>query len=242
MMISDLRTFWRGIDDVLLDMDGTLLDKHFDDYFWETLVPETYAQSRGLDLQQAKLELLQRYKNREGTLEWTDLDFWSEELALDIPALKIQVDHLIAVHPYVLEFLAYCQKAKKNIYLVTNAHGKTLDIKMAKTALRGHFDKIVCSQQVGVAKEDPVFWARLGEHITYDPRKTLLADDTEKVLRSAEQAGIKHLLYVAKPSSKSPYCCSERFPSITYFKELIPDRAAEPEKAEANNCRAGSRL
>ena len=25
---------------VLLDMDGTLLDKYFDDYFWEHLVPE----------------------------------------------------------------------------------------------------------------------------------------------------------------------------------------------------------
>jgi FMN phosphatase YigB (HAD superfamily) len=25
---------------VLLDMDGTLLDKYFDDYFWEHLLPE----------------------------------------------------------------------------------------------------------------------------------------------------------------------------------------------------------
>ena len=34
---------WDDITWVLLDMDGTLLDKHFDDYFWETLVPEEYA-------------------------------------------------------------------------------------------------------------------------------------------------------------------------------------------------------
>jgi len=27
---------------VLLDMDGTLLDKYFDDYFWEHLLPERY--------------------------------------------------------------------------------------------------------------------------------------------------------------------------------------------------------
>ena len=26
---------WPTIKTVLLDMDGTLLDKHFDDYFWE---------------------------------------------------------------------------------------------------------------------------------------------------------------------------------------------------------------
>ncbi len=225
-MIDDLETFWGQIEYVLLDMDGTLLDKHFDDYFWETLVPETYAAKRNLEIQQARQELLAKYKSREGTLEWTDLDFWSEELDLDIPALKIQVDHLIAVHPYVLEFIEYCQKLNKKIYLVTNAHSKTLEIKMAKTALRGHFDGIICSQQIGVAKEEAVFWDGLKAHIPYDPAKTLLADDTEEVLRSAEQAGIKYLVYVAKPSSKAPYRSSDRFHSITYFKELIPGKTS----------------
>ncbi len=31
---------------VLLDMDGTLLDKYFDDYFWEHLLPEKYAEKK----------------------------------------------------------------------------------------------------------------------------------------------------------------------------------------------------
>ncbi|HMU86413.1 MAG TPA: GMP/IMP nucleotidase, partial [Agitococcus sp.] len=26
---------WSAIDTVLLDMDGTLLDLHFDNYFWQ---------------------------------------------------------------------------------------------------------------------------------------------------------------------------------------------------------------
>jgi FMN phosphatase YigB (HAD superfamily) len=34
---------WDLIDTILLDMDGTLLDKHFDDYFWEHYVPEIFA-------------------------------------------------------------------------------------------------------------------------------------------------------------------------------------------------------
>jgi putative hydrolase of the HAD superfamily len=203
-------------------MDGTLLDKHFDDYFWETLVPETYAQKRNLGINEARQELLGRFKSREGTLAWTDLDFWSEELDLDIPALKMQIDHLIAVHPYVIEFLEYCRMKKKIVCLITNAHGKTLDIKMAKTSLRGHFDKIICSQQIGVAKEEAIFWDKLQAEIAYDSAKTLLADDTEAVLRSAGQAGINYLVYVAKPSSKSPYSGSANYHSITYFKELIP--------------------
>ena len=33
---------WQAIDTVLLDMDGTLLDLRFDNYFWLDLVPEQF--------------------------------------------------------------------------------------------------------------------------------------------------------------------------------------------------------
>ena len=220
-MLNDLKSFWSEVEFVLLDMDGTLLDKHFDDYFWENYVPAVFASKHDIPISEASSELLSMYKSKEGTLDWTDLDFWSNELGLDIPELKNQVDHLISVHPYVVDFLKYCQESSKKTYLVTNAHSKTLEIKMGKTALQGYFDKIVCSQEVGLAKEDPAFWERLGAIISFEPEKTMLADDTEKVLLSAEEAGIKHLVYVAKPSSKEPPRPSKRFTSITYFKELI---------------------
>lgn len=217
----DLNTFWQGIDYVLLDMDGTLLDKHFDDYFWEHYVPENYALKNNLSVIEARKKLIEKYNSREGTLEWTDLDFWSEELNLDIPALKIKVDHLISVHPYVTDFLSFCKDINKKVIMVTNAHGKTLDIKMEKTALSGYFDQIICSQQVGVAKEDTLFWEKLHFYVEYDPKRSLLADDTEKVLISAEIYGIAHLICVARPSSRSAPNKSIRYHSITFFNELI---------------------
>jgi FMN phosphatase YigB (HAD superfamily) len=39
---------WNTIDTVLLDMDGTLLDLHFDTHFWLTLVPQQLSQQRGI--------------------------------------------------------------------------------------------------------------------------------------------------------------------------------------------------
>jgi HAD superfamily hydrolase (TIGR01509 family) len=212
---------WDKIDTILLDMDGTLLDKHFDDYFWEHYVPEIFAEKNDLTPLEARKELLARYKSIEGTLAWTDLDYWSEKLDLDIPALKLKIDHLIQVHPYVIDFLKYCRTIEKKVYLVTNAHSKTLDIKIRKTDIGSYFDRIICSQDIGLPKEDPGFWVRLESILGYDKKRTLLADDNENVLQAAQVYGIEVLIFVARPSSRAEILYSERFPSIVYFKELI---------------------
>ncbi|MEJ2034453.1 MAG: hypothetical protein P8Y63_15790, partial [Deltaproteobacteria bacterium] len=51
------RVNWGVIDTVLLDMDGTLLDKHFDDYFWLRFVPENYALKYGGSIEDAQDKL-----------------------------------------------------------------------------------------------------------------------------------------------------------------------------------------
>ena len=146
---------WANIDIVLLDMDGTLLDLHFDNYFWLEHVPKRYAERRNLSLDRAKQELLQRYKAVEGTMDWYCLDYWSGELGMDVPVLKEEVDHLIAVHPYVTEFLDAVRGSGRRTVLVTNAHGKSLALKMRRTRLGGHLHALVCAHDLGLPKEDP---------------------------------------------------------------------------------------
>ena len=212
---------WEEIDMVLLDLDGTLLDKYFDDYFWEEFLPEVFAKENKLNSQEAQQALMDRYRRVESTLQWTDLDYWTKQLQLDIPALKCRIDHLIQVHPYVTDFLKFIQSIEKDVYLVTNAHSKTLKIKLGKTALGPWFSGIICSEEVGEAKENPIFWQRLARILDFDKNRTLLADDTLKVLRSARDFGIRHLIHVARPSSRLPIQFSHEFSSITYFNELI---------------------
>lgn len=212
---------WSQVDTILLDMDGTLLDKYFDDHFWEEYVPKIFAKTNGISLKEARKTLLKRYQSVENTLQWTDLDYWSERLGLDIPELKCKVDHLIQVHPYVIDFLNFAKSIHKEVHLVTNAHSKTLDIKLQKTALGSHFDRIVCAEEIGCAKEQAEFWGKLAMHLGFDKDRTMLADDTAKVLRSASQYGLGFLIFVARPSSRIPVQFSPEYPSITYFNELI---------------------
>jgi HAD superfamily hydrolase (TIGR01509 family) len=210
------------IDYVLLDLDGTLLDKYFDDYFWEHLVPEKYAEKHDMTFGRAKEYLMRTYKGHEGTLKWTDLDFWSRELDLDVPALKEQIRHLIEVHPNVEEFLQEMKKRGKKIFLMTNAHYKSVNIKFKKTGIGKYFDTVVCSFEIGYPKEDLEFWRRTEGLLGYDRQRTLFIDDTEEILHTARRFGIKYVLLKRRASSRQKEEKASEFPSVGDFRELIP--------------------
>jgi len=213
---------WREIDKVFLDMDGTLLDLHFDNHFWLEHVPQRYSERTGLPFAEAKRQLLERYRSREGTLEWYCVDHWSRELGLDIALLKQEVDHLIAVHPHVVGFLEALRGRGKRCVLVTNAHQKALALKMRKTRLEGHFDGIVCAHELGIPKEDPAFWSRLHAIEPFDPDRTLFVDDSPAVLRSAHAYGFRWLLAITQPDSRGTERPPSGFRAIRDFAELLP--------------------
>lgn len=216
---------WARIDRVFLDMDGTLLDLHFDNYFWREHVPRRYAAHRGLTYEQARAELTRRYRDVEGTLNWYCVDHWSRELELDIVLLKEEVDHLIAVHPHVVDFLEALAAAGKRRVLVTNAHQKSLALKMERTRLGGHFERILCAHDFGLPKEIPEFWRRLQEVEPFDPERTLFVDDSPKVLESARAYGFRWLLAVLRPDSRGPEKLAGAFAAIRDFSEVPPPRA-----------------
>jgi putative hydrolase of the HAD superfamily len=222
----------RDIRYVLLDMDGTLLDKYFDDYFWEHLLPEKLAEKKNVTFGRAKEELLAKYKTHEGTLNWTDIDFWSKEVDIDIPALKEQIRHLIEVHPHVEAFLNMLRRHRKKVYLVTNAHYKVLDIKLKKTELGGYFHAAVTSFEIGYPKEMIEFWEKAGKQLGFEKEKTLFIDDTVAVLKTAARYGIKYILHKTYASSKEKKGTPEDFPAIEDFRELmfLDDRQAEEER------------
>jgi len=213
---------WNDIDTVLLDMDGTLLDRHFDDHFWLEHVPKTYAAKHAIPLAVAKEQLYALFRSQENTLNWTDLDYWSDRLGLDIPLLKREVDHLIAVHPFVVEFLLFLRHHGKQVHLVTNAHSKTLDLKMRTTRLGPYFTSIISAHEVGLPKENLAFWSALQKKIPYQPDRTLLGEDSERNLFTAQQFGIRYLVYVSRFSSTVPPKPSPTYSSIHHFGELIP--------------------
>lgn len=213
---------WQHVETVFLDLDGTLLDLHFDNQFWREHVPLCYALQRGLEVEVAKSELFPRYQRVEGTIDWYCIDYWSRKLALDIAALKQELEHLITLHPHALKFLEAVRDAGKRLLLVTNAHAKSLALKLDRTGLAEHFDAVICAHDLGIPKEYPGFWKCLRQQQAFLPSSTLLIDDSLAVLRAARQYGIAHLLGIYQPDSQAPPKETEEFTVLRSFCEIMP--------------------
>ncbi|WP_026602788.1 GMP/IMP nucleotidase [Methylomonas sp. 11b] len=213
---------WKQIDTVLLDMDGTLLDLNFDNHFWQEFVPLRFAELHSLRIEDAKQQLAPRFKAMEGKLEWYCLDYWTQELALNIAGLKQELAGLIAVHPHVTEFLDAVRASGKRLLLVTNAHRDSLNLKMEKTCLHGFFDEIVSSHDFGFAKEQQGFWQILQDKHLFAKDRTLLVDDSVAVLNSARTFGIAHLVSISKPDSQRPVKQVAEFVAVEDFRALMP--------------------
>lgn len=216
---------WNEINTVMLDMDGTLLDLHFDNFFWLDHLPARYAEIHGLDRDSANRKLNEDIKRYEGTLQWYCLDFWSDKLQVDIPSLKREVMHKIQMRPHVGEFLMRLRALGKKVLLVTNAHPKSLGLKLEVTQIDQLLDVIVSSHEFNEPKESQRFWQQLQAREGFDPARTLFIDDTARILESAKTYGIKYLLGIHQPDSQQARRM-EQFPAIEHFDEIMPPSAA----------------
>ena len=191
-----------GLENILIDMDGVLLDTAYDNYFWQKHIPLKYAKLKSLSEEQAiKItHTLFNYKKR--SKDWYDLDYWSNMLGLDIEQEKLSKDMLdrIQLKEGALDFLEDNHQ-NKNLFLVTNAHIKTLKIKMKKIPLTKYFKMVICSHELKHVKEEIAFWFILRNKLGIDYKASLLIEDTIDNIKSAYHAGLKSILIGNSPAN-----------------------------------------
>lgn len=211
---------WRGVDTVLLDMDGTLLDLRFDNFFWREFVPQRFSEAHGIELAEAHEQLIPKFAAQQGTLQWYCLDYWSRELSIDIASLKEEVEDHIDFLPDIPEFLLAVRRSGKRLVLVTNAHRSALAVKLRRTRLERFLDAIFSSHDLGLPKEDPAFWDRLRELEPFAPERTVLIDDSLPVLRSAHAYGIARVIAIRRPDTSMPARAVDEFHAVDGLPDL----------------------
>ena len=204
---------WQQIDTVLLDMDGTLLDLHYDNFFWLEYLPKQFAEKNNLTLSKAKQIIEPTLANKQGQLEWYCTDYWSRELEIDIVEIKkhYEVARKIAFRNGAQMFLQSLNHLGKQVWLVTNAHPDVLAIKCQHLPLEQHFEHLISSHQIGYSKEQTDFWQALQQTFPFNPQRSLFVDDSLPVLRSAQAYGIANLRAIANPDSQKDQKNTEEF-------------------------------
>ena len=220
-MITMANLNWSDISTVLIDMDGTILDLHFDNHFWLEHLPRRYSEKMSISLDAAKDKLKTDYLAVAGTIEWYCLDYWTERTDMPIASLKREIQHLIHLRDDAKQFLVALKESGREVILVTNAHPEALSLKIERTQLDQYFDVLYSTHEFGVTKESQLLWQRLQAKQKFDCNTTLFIDDSLDILSSAQRYGIKHLLAVANPDSKKNDNVIEEFPSVTDFTKLI---------------------
>jgi 5'-nucleotidase len=211
---------WDSIDTVLVDMDGTLLDLRFDNWFWIEHVPALWAAARGVSPEAARAELTPRFEAARGRLDWYCIDYWSRALDLDIGAVTRAAQAQVAWLAGAPEFLVRLGQLGKHRVLVTNAHPVTLAIKDQCAGVIGRLDGAYSSHAFGAPKEAPEFWPRFAAAEPFDPMRTLLVDDSIPVLTAARDFGIGWLCAIRRPDSRRPAGDAAGFHSVDSIAEL----------------------
>lgn len=222
--MTDIQIPWDKINTVFLDMDGTLLDLAYDNFFWLTYLPEQYTLKHKCSLATTQAELAKFFHQSKGTLDWYCTDYWSKKLSLDIASLKKNTQHLIQERPDTQPLLNFLKQSNKQIILLTNAHPDSLKIKMKKTGIAHFFDQMISSHSLGFAKEQAPFWQQLEKQLSFDKQQTLFIDDHEPILCTAQGYGIEYLYTMHQPDSKQAPKETMAFPAIVDFRAIIPKK------------------
>lgn len=182
---------------MLVDMDGVILDNTYDNNFWQNQIPGVISKNKNISFEDAKRLAVQIFNYKKNTKDWYDVDYWSNMLNVDIEAEKrssISFDR-IQLYEGVTETL---NKLKNNfrLILITNAHRKTLNIKLEKYDLSPYFENMICAHELHYVKENIQLWYMLKSRFKLDYTKTLLIEDTINNIKVGLSAGISQAVYL----------------------------------------------
>jgi putative hydrolase of the HAD superfamily len=209
----------KDIDCMLVDMDGVILDNTYDNNFWQNQIPGVISKNKNISFEDAKRLAVQIFNYKKNTKDWYDVDYWSNMLNVDIEAEKrssISFDR-IQLYEGVTKTL---NKLKDNfrLILITNAHRKTLNIKLEKYDLSPYFENMICAHELHYVKENIQLWYMLKSRFKLDYTKTLLIEDTINNIKVGLSAGISQAVYLGDEN----YEDSKKILKLSSINDIFP--------------------
>ncbi len=124
-------------------------------------------------------------------------DINSSEIATQLSNRYVEVSpHQTILFPHTIETLKELKSNNHVLHIITNGFKEVQFIKLRNSSLIEYFDDILCSEEVGVNKPDPlVFKSALQRTNAKSDESIMIGDDFEADILGAEKCGIRGVLF-----------------------------------------------
>lgn len=184
-----------GIKAVSFDMDGTLVDDWFVEYFWFRVIPELYAEKYGIGFEDAWRRVVIEYDEiGDRDIRWYLPEYWIERFRLDVDLkhLMEKVEPLVKYFEDVEPTLAQLH-GRYIIVVASNASKEFVEIETRR--MRKYIDGLFSSvTDLNKVRKDSEFYRYVAEQIGVKPPEVLhVGDNLEYDYYEPRKIGMKTL-------------------------------------------------
>jgi len=169
----------KDIQVVSFDLDGTLVNRSYIDFFWNELVPLKYAEVHNVDIKTAKRLVLRAYDNiGSSDIRWYQVNFWAKEFELDnINELVDEAVRRAYIYPEVYELLNTL--SRRYILVISTNADMVFVMKLLKVKrLLRYFKRIFsCVTHMKLIRKEDKFYRWICSELNMKPYEVLHVGD-----------------------------------------------------------------
>ena len=166
---------------ISFDLDGTLVDKRFDDEMWFKKVPKLYAAKHGIPFKQAYRECRAAYDSVGNyRIDWYRICYWLNRFGIPRSRKKImhEMRHLAKPYADAAPVLRSLKRKGYAVVVVSNAAPCFLEFKLDAAGLRNLVAKCFSvSGHFGTVRKSKRVYARLCRTLRCRPNEIVHVGD-----------------------------------------------------------------